>query len=208
MAADGSSLTRTFAADEPGNILGPPAWSPDGQKIAFISVAFILVDPATRGFTLEGGLYTISPEDSGQRKAAEVVISPDSEPVGSLSWSPDGTEILFTVRKGTEEYVYVVKADGAGDGRVASGPYRQWTGAAQRIISGSGRYVAPGSYASWSPDGSRIAVISESPGSSVSANYLTTMMPDGSDVQFLVTRDEDGDLKAVNAARCFLWFCQ
>ena len=64
--------------------------------------------------------------------------------------------------------VYIADADGSGD-------YRR---------------VADGSFASWSPDGFKIAVID------FADDYLFTVAPDGSDVRVLVRREEDGDLKA------------
>ena len=54
------------------------------------------------------------------------------------------------------------------------------------------RKVTEGGYASWSPDGPQIAVLTE-----FSDAHLSTMAPDGSDVRVLVRREADGDLKAV-----------
>ena len=42
-------------------------------------------------------VYTIGVDGSELRKIAEVSLW--SQPGGSLSWSPDGTEILFTMAK-------------------------------------------------------------------------------------------------------------
>ena len=51
--------------------------------------------------------------------------------------------------------------------------------------------MVPGAYASWSPDGSRIAVL----GKYDDGGYLVIVAPDGSDFRVLVRADEDGDLK-------------
>ncbi len=51
--------------------------------------------------------------------------------------------------------------------------------------------MVPGAYASWSPDGSRIAVL----GKYDDGGYLAIVAPDGSDFRVLVRADEDGDLK-------------
>ena len=67
-----------------------------------------------------------------------------------LSWSPKGDEILFILRRTYPIDVNVAQADGSG--------YRT---------------VAKGGHASWSPDGSRIAVRG-------AGAFLTTIARDGS----------------------------
>ena len=114
-------------------------------------------------------LYSIHPDGSGLRVVARVGSAGYSG--NTLAWSPSGSHMLFTMQDGN---VYVANADGSG--------YRR---------------IGGGSQASWSPDGSTVAVIDTSANSnSRQENYLYTMAPDGSDVQVLVRRDEDGDLKA------------
>ena len=58
--------------------------------------------------------------------------------------------------------------------------------------SGDVHEVAPGAYASWSPEGGRIAIIGMVGGDD---GYLATVGPDGSDFRVLVNADEDGDLE-------------
>ena len=127
-------------------------------------------------------VYTIGVDGSEPRKITEVSLR--SQPGGSLSWSPDGTEILFTVAttyKAPPGAVYIARADGSGLRRVGAGDY-----------------------ASWSPDGSRIAVIERS-----SKYYLSTRPPEGPDALLLVTQDQDGNFKASNPnQRCILWICR
>ena len=88
----------------------------------------------------------------------------------------NGDEILFVLNGA----MYVAKADGSGYREVAGAPY-----------------------ASWSPDGSRIAM------SGGSGFYLTTIAADGSDEQVLVYEYTDGSLGAANPKpkKCFLWIC-
>jgi hypothetical protein len=74
MNADGSNLTRLTnnAAEDSG-----PAWSPDGQHIAFFS----------RGGGRDG-IYVIDPNGGNDRQ----ITTSGSEP----AWSPDGRKIVFS----------------------------------------------------------------------------------------------------------------
>ena len=172
--ADGSGLTRVFPAAylQYGPTVAPmlnPAWSPDGRELAFIALE--RGRPAT--------LYAVRPDGSGLRTVARISATGyPADPTDqtrsvlnyTLAWSPSGSHMLFTMQDGN---VYVANADGS-----------------------SYRRIGGGSQASWSPDGSRIAVIDTSADSeSYQENYLYTMAPDGSDLRVLV-RQEDGDLKA------------
>ena len=189
--ADGSHLTRLFPlpkADwvskgrgrwdiekEKWNpVLVPPAWSPDSQSIAFLGFEGIGWDGSVMR------LYSVRADGTGLRELA--VLSPPSCGVpfkgapGSVSWSPDGSQILFSVCGD----LHVVRADGS-DLHV----------------------VARGTYASWSPDGSRIAILGVlvygrlPPGYDDSGCVLCAVAPDGSNVRVLVRRGDDGGLEAV-----------
>ncbi len=173
--ADGSGLVRAFEAtqDKPitpvdrsiDEIPGPPIWSPDGRKLAFTPFYYEASFAEEEITVLHGVVVnTINADGSGLQAAAEF----DGSFVNNLSWSPNGKNILFTTLTRT---VYI----GDGDG---SGVYSR---------------VSDGSYAAWSPDGSKIAVIDF-----VSDEYLFTVNADGSGRQVLVRREEDGDLKAAN----------
>ncbi len=176
IGADGTGLTRVFASpirekwDHVIEIVGHPAWSPDGERLAFI------LNAPPEDDTDEPpkvSLITINKDGSGQRTVAE--FSGSNVQGVSLLWSPDGTELLFTLLPGGPRRignVFVVNADGSGQ-----------------------REVGRGNNAAWSPDGSRIAVLSNV-GSS--GDMLYTIAPDGSDVQVLVRRDGDRGLEAAN----------
>ena len=97
---------------------------------------------------------------------------------GALSWSPDGSQIMLSNGKGI---VYLVQADGSGD-RLFS----------DVEVKGLGSFNA-----TWSPDGSRIAV--GMPGGS--GVVLATVNPDGSDVRVLARRGENGELEAIGASQ-------
>lgn len=189
VGADGSEPTTLFATT-PGftvhsdgfyyrdRIVGSPSWSLDGRRLAFIRATThpdyaALATDEERGFDPVTAVHIIEANGSGLRTVAEFGTHTFES---SLSWSPSGTEILFTVGHGyghlyiEDGSVYVVN--------VGSGTYRQ---------------IGKGPHASWSPDGSRIVMFNEP-----SSDYIFTTAPDGSDVRVLVRKDSGGDLKVVN----------
>ena len=97
-----STMTRLIVGEErpyrlatnPSSLWGPPAWSPDGARIAF----FVIDDER------EINLITIDP-DSGE--FSKVVDLPAT---GALSWSPDSSQIMLNNEHGI---VYLVQADGS-----------------------------------------------------------------------------------------------
>jgi len=91
---------------------GAPAWSPDGNWIAFVS---------TR--SVDGGIYVISPDLATRKKILEKAdrLVPAQAPV---SWSPDSKWIAFSTADG---FIYLLPSDG-------SGP-------PQRITSGGNDYM-------------------------------------------------------------------
>ena len=64
------------------------------------------------------------------------------------------------------------------------------------------------SYASWSPDGSEIAMASRTPNGALSV-YLAVTAPEGSDKRLLVIKKENGDLTDARPGnkRCLLRIC-
>ena len=154
---DGSNLrklTKNSAID------AYPAWSPDGNRIAFVSYR--------DGAYFRPRLYVMNSDGSNQRSLAPAVSSTIHAPV----WSPDGSRIAFVVfqrdevpredsSKGTRTVVrhilYTVKPDGL----------------EPRILGDTE------SIAAWAPDGSRIAFIKREGDSSA----VFTMTPDGTDAQ-------------------------
>ena len=174
--ADASGLTRVYESpisekyEFVNEIVGHPAWSPDGQKLAFI------LNAPPEDDTDEPpkvSVITINTDGSGQRTVAE--YSGSIEQGVGLLWSPDGTELLFTLLPSGPRRignVFVANADGSGQ-----------------------REVGTGNDAAWSPDGAKIAVLRNvGPG----GDTLYTIAPDGSDVQALVRRDGDRGLEAAN----------
>ena len=215
--ADGSDLTPVFSSTTTivdnrihtidqlptsyvPNRSASPVWSPDGMKIAFLRyVDDHLLDNLAEDQHVVGspgfGLYEIGVDGSGLREIA--ILGTNRRYTGELSWSPGGKSLLLSTvglstygRMSTPSQIHVIRIDGS-----------------VPLLTALGRD------ASWSPDGSRIAVVdSSSPYASpvYHVNRLYTMAPDGTDIQVIVERDEEGELRAVNQVEenCFLLlFC-
>ncbi len=155
--ADGTGrlrLTRGYKYDQQS----APAWSPDGRTIAF------------HGY--DDGAYWISSvraDGSGQRTLTPGGLGIAED--GGFAWSPDGRKIAFTNIH--EVGVYVMNRDGGGRHLLAR------IGAADRTRDGAFR---TGDVA-WSPDGRRIACISD--------GVLWVMNADGTRLRRLVAGPVD-----------------
>jgi Tol biopolymer transport system component len=124
-----------------------PAWSPDGQRIAWSS-------------TRDGnaGIYVMDADGSAQIRLTNDPIA-ENQP----SWSPDGAKIAFSgVPTGGDSEIYVMNSDGSAVTQVTDNTVRDYD-------------------PEWSPDGAKIAFSREAVDeSSLPADYLFTMNPDGS----------------------------
>jgi Tol biopolymer transport system component len=152
MNPDGSGRTRLTS--QGANHF--PAWSPNGQQIAFTS-------------DREGGihLYVMNADGSNQRR-----ITTGAGEFASPAWSPDGRRIAFQGRRGpTEEgATYIINVDGSGESRV---------GGAAIFRRG---FMEP----VWSPLGGQLAFVSirGAPGQEALAVYVSTV--DGDQPKVLV----------------------
>ena len=156
---DGSELTRILETT------ALPTWSQNGEELAFATIS-------TDGE--EAVIYMIRPDGTSLRRMWSSGPGASLEPVTHLSWSPDGSELLFV-----SDGVYVVRSDGSGLRRLAFGNRN--------------------TQAVWSPDGSRIAIYYRD--ELYSSGSLGTMARDGTYPRILATTDADGRFRAWNPPR-------
>ena len=178
----GAGLTRI------GDTTAPATWSPDGEELAFASV-----------YGDAPIIYAVRPDGTGRRTVWRGEPPPTSislwssrEPsrVSQVSWSPDGSELLFLAGKAylfdkadlldTEfryhaayllNAAYIVRSDGAD---------------LRSLVPG-----LPSTRAAWSPDGSRIAIYHP-------AHFLVTVARDGADIRFLMGLDKEDRFQALS----------
>lgn len=140
-------------------------WSPDGTRIAFTSLRDeryeIYIMPVPDGLdpdSIDHWQLTSSDDD-------------DWWP----AWSPDSTQIAFTSNRDGNDEIYVIA--------VSDGP--EADGNAPRLLTDNrgGQDVDP----TWSPDGSRIAFVSDRDGN----DEIYVMNADGTDQQRLTNNDVD-----------------
>ena len=188
-AAIGQVVENRPQYDAITKIFGTPEWSPDGRSLAFFQYfdlsileffnmerddclraddELCLFDHEQQITGPEGwSLWTIGADGSEPRKVMELGSNgPMRE--SNLSWSPDGKTLLLPLTDG----VHVVNADGSG--------FRRIDGDRPR-----GRSTLGSIHASWSPDGSKIAIVDGS-----SEHYLITVSPDGLDQRVLVKQED------------------
>jgi Tol biopolymer transport system component len=131
ISIDGSNL-RPLTEMSRDNLY--PAWSPDGQKIAFFHLS-----------ERKSQLYVMNADGSDLNLLSK---DPDAEPIiQQLIWSPDSQKIVFwaTYQEELDPFLYVVHADGSGqlvlsgDSDFTQGKYLVWSPNSQQIAFTSGR---------------------------------------------------------------------
>lgn len=171
-----------------------PTWSPDGNRIAFVS---------NRNGALK--VYTMRADGTELRQLTQGLAEDDAP-----AWSPDGASIAYVSTRDGDPEIYVMRADGTGNTRLTRDPgvdiHPQWSPDGQSIIWNSSRNSrnraepetievftmrADGSdvrqrtrggistYASWSPDGSRILLRRQLEDGN---SEIFVMRPDGSEL--------------------------
>ena len=98
MASDGTDIKRVTSMRS-NVVLAPPAWSPDGQYLAFLT--YDMKDSPPRKT-----LHTVRVDGSNLRMVAENVSSVPA-------WSPDGQKIAVAMVDGDDIALYILAADGS-----------------------------------------------------------------------------------------------
>jgi Tol biopolymer transport system component len=100
MNADGSDPRRLTFATDPSHPFPAwsPAWSPDGTRIAFVSIAHTNAD-----------VYVMNVDGSDVRR-----VTDDPSHEDQPAWSPDGTQIAFTREGAGDPGIYAMSPDGSG----------------------------------------------------------------------------------------------
>ena len=163
---DGTEMTR-IAEDA----VSTASWSPDGQRLAVAKYAGEARETVAL-FTLaadgsdERLLTTITERETLDRNSARYRFG-----IHTVSWSPDGTQILYSCDDGA----CVVDIE---------------SGVVTGLVEGAPEWRDEPYIAAWSPDGARVAIYT--PGESYPQLY--TMALDGTDRRDLIRLDDDGNL--------------
>ncbi|GAI32618.1 unnamed protein product, partial [marine sediment metagenome] len=113
------------------------AWSPGGEKVSYIW--YSEEEPSPEGICRD--ICLMNTRDGSK---ANLTNSPKFDD-RDLSWSPDGTKIVFSSRRQVVDVqIYVMNADGSQVGKLTAGE--------------SSNYLP-----SWSPDGRKIVFMSSGP---------------------------------------------
>ena len=177
-----------------------PAWSPDGNRIAFSS---------NRDGRFNWEIYVID-ADGGNLQRLTNNPDPNGHPDDRYpSWSPDGKRIVFSARRAwhvehnldTTYEIYVIDADGRNE---------------QRLTENRNNELSP----VWSPDGNRIAFSADRKGDFVSwdiyvmdadggneerltnnrtFDWFPAWSPDGERIAFVSRRDGNSEIYVMDA---------
>jgi Tol biopolymer transport system component len=168
-----------------------PTWSPDGTRIAFASGRD---DP-------DGDIYVMNADGTDVRR-----VTTHSGADISPAWSPDGKQLLFEATRQNTGALYTINVDGSGEaplpnGNPGSSPAWSATGKIAYVCNG-------GEYAEicvMNPDGTGQRPIT---GTSYTGEYDPSWSPDGARIAYVTNSDDVWIIDATGAnARNLTQFC-
>jgi Tol biopolymer transport system component len=174
MNSDGSNVQAIthFGNDASDVRVYDPAWSPDGTKLVYVSS--IMGETST--------LVVVNADGSDSH-----VLPGAGSDVADPAWSPDGTRLAFVGREGffnpgegVRFHLFMMNADGSGKTRVATEP----------LAFSSFPFPPDASGPTWSPDGTRLAFVSNRDGNA----EIYTVSATGGAVQRLTNNPADDTL--------------
>lgn len=185
MSVDGADWVNVMEVRNKDSSVGlsAPDWSPDGERIYFAHY----IEANGYGQT---AIYEVRPDGAGLRQLGSL---PGQTFIGDVKVSPDGNTLLLISRLHDQQGRHFLMRPGPG------GLYLMGTDG-----SGDLRQVREGDlWASWSPDGERIAV--HDPLYHANLDALYTLHADGSPGQVLVRRDADGKPEPAHGRQVAHW---
>jgi TolB protein len=201
---DLSSLAALTEANE-YNLYEAPAWSPDGDRIAFLVWDYLAGDENGVGLVDPDGSDLIlvtdrtRPEIQPARPPTRLSEWAAHRQIAAPSWSPDGAWVAFTAYDATGVQVFRVRRDGTELTRLTQegGDWPQWSPDGSRILFVSLRDNPAGGCEIYvmGAAGSAVDRLTDSRG----LNLYPAWSPDGAYIAFASYRDGNWEVYVMKA---------